>query len=235
MKLKERRKLGMKFIIDDANMEKIQEVYDYYPVDGVTTNPSILAKTGRNPYDVLKEIRKLIGEEKELHVQVISSKAEHMVAEGRKIVETLGDNTYVKVPTVPEGLKAMKLLSKEGYKVTATAIYTPMQAFLAGKAGAHYAAPYINRIDNLGADGVATAKKIHDIFKRNGLKTEVLAASFKNSQQVLDLCEYGVGAATISTDVILGLIKNASVSAAVNDFVADFEKLCGEGKTMLDC
>ena len=225
----------MKFIIDDANVEKIKEICEYYPVDGVTTNPSILAKNGKNPYEVLKEIREIIRDKKELHVQVVSQKAEDMVEEGRKIVDTLGENTYVKVPVTQEGLKAIKDLSKEGYKITATAIYMPMQAFLAGKAGADYAAPYVNRIDNLGADGVGTAKRIHDIFKKNDLKTEVLAASFKNSQQVLELCEYGIGASTISADVILGLIKNASVSSAIEAFTADFEGLCGNGKTMLDC
>lgn len=225
----------MRFLIDDANVEKIRELYNYYPVDGVTTNPSILAKSGRNPYDVLKEIRALIGADGGLHVQVVSSKAEDMVEEGHKIQEMLGSNTYVKIPTTPEGLKAMRILSAEGRLVTATAIYTPMQAFLAGKAGADYAAPYVNRIDNLGADGIETAKTIHDIFKKNGLKTEVLAASFKNSQQVLELCKYGIGAATIGTDVIEGLIANASVASAVAAFVDDFEKLCGEGKTMLNC
>lgn len=223
----------MKLIIDDANIEKIREICEYYPVDGVTTNPSILAKSGRKPYDVLKEIRELIGPNAELHVQVISKKAEDMVKEGSKIAEILGKNTYIKVPSVPEGLKAMRMLSGERYKVTATAIYTPMQAFLAGKSGADYAAPYINRIDNLGADGIATAKTIHDIFKNNNMKTEVLAASFKNTQQVLELCKYGIGAATVSTDVISGLIKNASVDAAVDAFIEDFEGLCGKGATML--
>lgn len=225
----------MKFVIDDANIEKIKEIYEYYPVDGVTTNPSILAKSGRNPYEVLKEIREFIGEDADLHVQVISKKAEDMVVEAHKILEELGANTYIKIPTTPEGLKAMKILKKEGHRVTATAIYTAMQAFLAAKAGADYAAPYVNRIDNLGADGIETTKTIHDIFKKNGLKTEVLAASFKNSQQVLELCKYGVGAATIGTDVIEGLIKNASVTSAVDAFIDDFEKLCGEGKTMLNC
>lgn len=129
----------------------------------------------------------------------------------------------------------MRILSGQGHRVTATAIYTPMQAFLAGKAGADYAAPYVNRIDNLGADGIGTAKVIHDIFKKNGMKTEVLAASFKNSQQVLELARYGIGAATVGADVIEGLISNASVAAAIDGFVSDFEKLCGEGKTMLDC
>lgn len=225
----------MRFIIDDANMEKIREIYEYYPVDGVTTNPSILAKGGRSPYEVLKEIRGFIGKDADLHVQAVSKKAEDMVAEGHKILEELGGGTYVKIPTTPEGLKAMRILSSEGHRVTATAIYTPMQAFLAGKAGADYAAPYVNRIDNLGADGIATVKAIHDIFKANGLKTEVLAASFKNSQQVLELCKCGIGAATIGTDVIEGLIENACVAKAIDGFVADFEKLCGEGKTMLNC
>ena len=225
----------MKFIIDDANLEKIKEIYEYYPVDGVTTNPSILAKSGKNPYDVLKEIRTFIGKEASLHVQVVSKKAEDMVKEAVKIQEILGKETYIKVPTTVEGLKAMKILSSKGTKITATAIYTPMQAFLAAKAGADYAAPYVNRIDNLGANGIETTKAIHDIFRNNNLKTEVLAASFKNSQQVLELCRYGIGAATIGTDIIEGLLKNACVTSAVDVFTSDFEKLCGEGKTMLDC
>lgn len=225
----------MKFMIDDANVDKIKEIYEYYPVDGVTTNPSVLKKSGRKPYEVLKEIRSLIGASADLHVQVISQKAEDMVKEAYRIRAELGENTYVKIPTTPEGLKAMKQLSSEGVRITATAIYTAMQAYLAGKAGADYAAPYINRIDNLGTDGVETAKAIHDIFKKNGFKTEVLAASFRNTQQVLELCKYGVGAATIGADVVMRLIKNACVSSAIDDFTADFETLCGEGKTMLDC
>lgn len=225
----------MKFLIDDANVEKIREIREYYPLDGVTTNPSILAKSGRNPYDVLREIRGIIGEEADLHVQVISSKAEDMVAEGHKILAELGSGTFVKIPVTKEGLKAIKILSGEGHRVTATAIYMPMQAYLAGMAGADYAAPYVNRIDNLGANGIDTAKVIHDIFKKNGLKTEVLAASFKNSQQVLELAKYGIGAATIAADVIEGLIKNASVASAIEGFVSDFEALCGKGKTMLNC
>lgn len=225
----------MKFLIDDANIQKIKEIYDLYPVDGVTTNPSILAKSGRNPYEVLKEIREFIGPDAELHAQVISLTADKMVEEGRKMAEILGKNTYIKIPTIPEGLKAMKILSGEGYNITATAIYTPLQAYLAAKAGADYAAPYVNRIDNLGANGIASTKCIQNIFENNGLKTQILAASFKNSQQVQELCEYGVGAATIGVDVIEGLIKNAAVDSAVNAFIKDFEGLCGEGKTMLNC
>lgn len=225
----------MKFIIDDADIKAIKHLYEYFPVDGVTTNPSILAKSKRQPYEVLEEIREFIGAEADLHVQVVSKKAEDMVEEAGAIMERLGQNTFIKVPTTTEGLKAMKQLSKQGVGITATAIYTPMQAFLAAKAGAAYAAPYVNRIDNLGADGVSSVKRIHDIFQKNGLNTEVLAASFKNSQQVLELCAYGIGAATIAPDVIEGLIKNDSVEAAVNAFTKDFEGLCGEGRTMKDC
>ena len=222
----------MKFIIDDADIAKIKDIYNTFAVDGVTTNPSILAKSGRQPYEVLTEIREFIGPDAELHVQVIAPDAEGMVRDGHRIVEVLGKNTYVKVPTTKEGLRAMKLLHAEGIRVTATAIYTRMQAFLAAKAGADYAAPYVNRIDNLGGDGVKTAQDIHDIFRKNGLDCQVLAASFKNSQQVQELCEYGIGAATNSPDVIEALIKNDSVAMAVEAFVKDFEGLCGKGVTM---
>lgn len=225
----------MKFIIDDADICKIKEIYSVYPVDGVTTNPSILSKNGKQPFETLKEIREFIGADADLHVQVVAVKAEDMVEEAHRIRKELGSNTYVKVPVTREGLKAMKVLAAEGVNITATAIYTQMQGYLAGKAGAAYAAPYVNRIDNLGANGIKTTKDIHDIFKKNNLKTEVLAASFKNSQQVLELCEYGIGASTIAPEVIEGLIKNDSVSMAVAAFTKDFESLCGEGITMKNC
>lgn len=224
----------MKLIIDHANLEKIKEIYSYYPVDGVTTNPSILAKEKRNPYEVLKEIREFIGKDGGLHVQVISKIAEDMIKEAYKIIEVLGQNTYIKIPVTREGLKAIKILSKEGINITATAIYTQMQGYLAGKAGAKYAAPYVNRIDNLGANGIQSAKDIHDIYVKNNINTEVLAASFKNSQQVLELAKYGIGAATISPSVMEGLIKLDAVECAVQAFIDDFEEVCGEGATMLN-
>ena len=225
----------MKLLIDDANIEKIKRIYEYYAIDGVTTNPSILAKNGKNPYETLKEIREFIGKDAELHVQVVSNTAEEMVEEGHRIVKELGENTYVKIPTVPEGLKAMKQLSKEGYKITAKAIYTQIKAYLAAKAGADYTAPYVNRIDNLGTNGIEVTRKIHDIFENNGLKTQILAASFKNSLQVLELCEYGVGASTVAPDIIDAFINNTNISSAVEVFTEDFEGLCGKGKTMLNC
>ena len=225
----------MKILIDDADIEKIKRIYNYYPMDGVTTNPTILAKCGRQPYDVLKEIRSFIGSKAELHVQVISETTEKIVEEGHRIADVLGLNTFIKIPTITEGLRAMQILSAEGYHVTATTIYTPMRAFLAAKAGAEYAAPYLNRIDNLGSDGVMTTKNIQDIYNKSGMKTKILAASFKNTLQVQELCIYGIGAATMTPDVIDNLIKNPSVTSAVDAFVSDFEALCGEGKTMANC
>lgn len=225
----------MKLIVDDADVKKIRRIAEFYPIDGVTTNPSILAKNRRAPYEVLTEIQEIMGKEKEIHVQVISQDAEGMVKEAYAIVKRLGEGTYIKIPSTEEGLKAIRILSEKGIHTTATAIYTPMQAFLAGKSGADYAAPYINRIDNLGANGVETAKTIHDIFRNNGLKTNVLAASFKNSQQIQELCKYGIGAVTAGCEIIEGLVQNASVNLAIKNFNEDFEKLCGKGKNMSNC
>ena len=225
----------MKLLIDDANIDAIRKLSAVFPVDGVTTNPSILAKNGTDPFATLHKIRDFIGHEAQLHVQAVASAAEGMLEDAHRIQQELGQNTYIKIPVTAEGLKAIKALKKEGAAITATAIYTQMQAFLAAKAGADYAAPYVNRIDNLGADGIKTTQDIHDIFQKNALPTKVLAASFKNSQQVLALCQYGVGAATVAPAVIEGLLKNDSVTAAVKAFVSDFEKLCGSGITMKDC
>lgn len=225
----------MKLIIDDADTQAIRKLIDIYPIDGVTTNPSILAKAGRPPFDVLKEIRSIIGSDLELHAQVVATDSVGMVDDAHRIVDELGPHTFPKVPSVPQGFKAMKTLVAEGVKVTATAIYTPLQGFLAAKAGASYAAPYINRIDNMGYNGVQVAKTIHDIFRANDLDCEVLAASFKNSQQVLELAQYGIGAATLGSSIIDGLVKNQAISAAVEAFNADFQGLAGAGRTMADC
>ena len=225
----------MKFLIDYANVERIRAIWSTYPCDGVTTNPSILAKEGRPPYEVLREIRALIGDDAELHVQVVSERAEDMIREGRKIVSELGSNTYVKIPTTVDGIRAISALAAEGYRITATAVYAPMQVYLAAKAGASYVAPYVNRIDNLGGDGVETVRRMQDMLENNGYSTQILAASFKNVHQVLSLCEYGVGACTVAPDVIDAFLKNENVTWAVDSFTRDFRSLCGEGKTMLDC
>ncbi len=225
----------MKLLIDDAHIDKIKNIYEFYPVVGVTTNPTILSKIGGNPFDTLKEIREFIGEDAQLHVQAVSRRADEIVEEAWHIVETLGANTFVKIPAVPEGFKAMKILTETSeIPFTATAIYTPMQAFIAGQCGANYAAPYVNRIDNMGFNGLTVAKEIQQVFERNFMETEVIAASFKNSQQVLELCMCGVSAATLSPEIFTALVKNSAINSAVEDFISDFESFAGKDKTMLD-
>ena len=224
----------MKLLIDDANVNEIRRLCDLYPIDGVTTNPSILARSGRNPVEVLKEIRSIIGRDKLIFTQAIPSDAEGMVRDARAIVELLGEQTVVKVPSVPEGFKAIRIMKQEGIPACGTVVYTPMQAFLAAKAGADYVAPYVNRIDNMGYNGVAVVEQIQDILTLHQLDTLVLAASFKNSQQVLELCAYGIGSATCAPAVIDAFAANLAIDGAVRDFSRDFARLAGEGKTMAD-
>lgn len=225
----------MKLLIDDARADVIRKICRSYPIDGVTTNPTILAKCGRPPFEALREIRALLPADAELHVQVTARAAEGMLEDARHIARILGAETYIKVPAVSEGFRAMKQMVQEGFRVTATAIYTPMQAFLAAKCGASYAAPYVNRIDNMGFDGIRVAGEIHEIFRNNGLNTQVLAASFKNSQQVLALCRMGVGACTVSPELIETFAASPAIDAAVDAFLKDFEGLVGPGRTMKDC
>ncbi len=226
----------MKFCIDDANVEAIKRICEYYPIDGVSTNPSILARSGRKPFEVLKEIREIIGDDGELFVQVVAGDAEGMVRDGRRIVTELGEKTIVKIPCVPEGFKAMKQLHSEGIRMLGTAVYSPMQGFWAAKCGCEYVAPYVNRIDNMGFNGIQVAKDIHDIIAGGGYDhCGLLAASFKNSQQVLELVKYGVKAVTVAPDIIDGLVKNAAIDAAVRQFTEDFRGLAGPGVTMEDC
>lgn len=218
----------MLLFIDDANINEIRRIYDLYPVDGVTTNPSILAKAGKNPVETVKEIREFIGEDGILFVQAVALTPEGMIEDAHRIVELFGKNTVVKIPSVPEGFKAIRELKKEGILTCGTVVYTAMQGYLAAKAGASYVAPYVNRIDNMGYDGIKVTKDIHDILVKNHLDDcMVLAASFKNSQQVLELCEYGIGSSTAAPAVIDGFVKNPAVDTAINDFIADFEKCTG--------
>ncbi|MCR5448799.1 MAG: fructose-6-phosphate aldolase [Solobacterium sp.] len=217
----------MKLFIDDADLAAIKEINEYYPVDGVTTNPSILAKAKRDPRETLKAIREIIGEDKIIFAQAVDLTYEGMIRDAHMIVELLGKNTVVKLPSTPTGFKAMMALKKEGIPTCGTVVYTPMQAYLAAKAGASYVAPYVNRIDNMGYDGTGVVKQIQNILENNSMDCEVLAASFKNSMQVLELAEYGVGNATCAADVIKGFVKNLAIDGAIQDFVDDFKALTG--------
>lgn len=224
----------MKILIDDANISEIKRLYDLYPIDGVTTNPAILSKQNKNPYEVLEEIRNFIKED-DLHVQLVSNTYEQMEKEAEIITKRLGKNTNLKIPAYGQGFKAMRELSKKGYKITATAVYTPMQATLSAKSNADFIAPYINRIDNLGYDGIEIAKVMQNILENNEFKTKLLAASFKNSNQVLRLCEYGIDTLTIAPNIIDNLVNNQEIQKAIDAFTNDFYKITGNNKDMSNC
>jgi len=228
----------MKLYIDDVNLAKIKELWDVYPVDGVTSNPTILKKNGEQPIEVLKNIRAYIGPDKDLMTQVVSVKAEGMVEEAKVIISAIGKkNTYVKVPTNAQGLKAIKLIKAMDSEIQlcATGIYTVAQGFLAAQAGADYVAPYVNRIDNLGGDGLQVTRDIQDILNAYNLPCGISSASFKTTRQVIELAKYGVAAAAINVDVWESFLANEVVDQAVEVFNQDFEDLVGEGKTFLDC
>ena len=223
----------MKLIIDSADTQAIRKLCEYYPIDGVTTNPSILNKAGRQPYEVLKEIRQIIGN-KDLHVQVVCTKAEDIIAEAEKIRAELGENTFIKIPVTFEGVKAIKILSQEKVNCTGTAVYTIEQAYMAAHAGAKWIAPYVNRIENIYGDGIQAVRNMQQMLEYNGYDTQIVGASFHRIEQITALMQTGIGAATISAEMLLSLLDNNNVDSAVENFTKDFEKLCGNGKTMLN-
>lgn len=225
----------MKIIIDSINYDQIKAVYDYFPIDGVTCNPTILARNNEDPYVALKKVRELIGQEKELHVQVISDNVEGMIKEAERITAELGTETFIKVPVNSIGLKAISTLTELGYNVTATAVYNQMQGILAVHAGAKYVAPYYNRIENMGYDALEVVMQIQNTIMFNGYDANILGASFKNSKQVVDLISNGIGAVTIAAEMFSPFVEGENVTKSIADFKADFENLTSVNKTMADC
>lgn len=224
----------MKLLIDDINIERIKKLWLDLPCDGVTTNPTILSKYSGDLKQHFCTIRNIIGEKSEFHVQVISTEAENMVEEARHIAKQIVGNVYVKIPVTREGIIAIKILKQEGIQVTGTGVYTMNQAFFAAKAGADYIAPYVNRIDNLGQDGIDTVLHMQDIIDTHQFSTKILAASFKNAKQVLDLIAGGIEAVTVAPDVLNKMVENALADDAVTHFVSDFSRTYGTDKTMLN-
>ncbi|HBJ2608207.1 fructose-6-phosphate aldolase [Clostridium botulinum] len=218
----------MLILLDTANIESIKNINDIYPLDGVTTNPTIISKEKKDFMGILREIRNVIGEEKMLHVQVIGSKAEDMIEETVYLNEKIGGNLYIKIPVTEQGIKAMKKLSKEGYKITATAIFTAQQALMAAKAGAEFIAPYVNRIDNLMGDGIKVVSDIVNIFETYNINSKVLAASFKNTEQIHNACLKGAHSVTVNADLINQLIYHPLTDLSVDNFVKDWENQYGK-------
>ena len=220
----------MKLLLDTANLNDIRYFNTYYPIEGVTTNPTILSKEGGDVLAHLKEIRAIIGKEKELHVQVTETEYEKIVEEAKAIVAFLGNqkNTFVKIPATDVGLRACKTLSDEGYGITVTAVLTAAQAMLASNAGASYVAPYASRLENLCADGIGTVAEIVKIFDASGTDTQVLAASFKTAKEVLDVAVVGCHCATVGSRVMRTLLRHTTTDTSIAGFAEDWEKAFGK-------
>ncbi|MGM7719798.1 fructose-6-phosphate aldolase [Metabacillus sp. Hm71] len=223
----------MNLVIDSANVEAIKNLNEFLPIDGVTTNPSIIVKEKGDFLPLLKEIRNIIGEEKELFVQTISKKAEEIVEEARYICTTITGSILVKVPVTLEGIKAIKMLQEEGIRTLATTVYTPMSALMAAKAGAEYVAPYVNRIDNLTGNGTQVVSDIVDIFSSQNLPCKVLAASFKNVQQIQDVFLSGAHGVTAPPDLMKEIFHHPSVERDVEKFREEWLNQYGVGSNSL--
>lgn len=223
----------MIYILDTADLAAIKHCNEFYPMSGVTTNPSIIAKEKGDFWQILKEIRGVIGNDKMLHVQTVQTTAKKMVEEAKLIKEKIGGDIYIKIPIGEEGLKAVPMIKNLGIGVTMTAIFTPAQALMAAKAGADFVAPYVNRLDNILGDGTNVVAEIVQQFEIYGLDCKVLAASFKNAEQVHRCALCGCHSVTVSADVLKSLITHPMTDAAVEGFERDWKGVYGD-KTILD-
>ena len=223
----------MLYILDTADLEDIRHCNEYYPLAGVTTNPSIIAKEKTEFWTLIKHIREIIGTEKMLHVQATEERAEDIVEEAKLLREKIGGDFYLKIPICEEGLKATMMLKKLGIKVTMTAIITPAQALMAARAGADFVAPYVNRLDNILSDGTRVVTEIVEEFKLHGIQAQVLAASFKNAEQVHKCALAGCHSATVTAEIMKTLISHPMTDAAIKGFKEDWNAVYG-GKKISD-
>ena len=217
----------MEIILDTANLEDIRRYNDIYDITGITSNPTILAKEKAEFLPLLLEIRSIIGE-KQLHVQVTGSTCEEMLKEAEALTGRLGKDTYIKVPANEEGIKTMKVLKSRGNRVTATAIYMPQQAMLAASVGADYVAPYFNRMNNMNVDSKKAIGDMAWLFEHNQIQTKIVAASFKNTQQVMDALMAGAQAVTVSPELYTQMVENPMIDSAIAGFAADWEATYGD-------
>lgn len=210
----------MKIFMDTANVEEISRFVDWGVVYGVTTNPSLIAKTGRTQAEVIPEIAKLV--EGPVSAEVISTECQGMVEEARKLVQ-IAENIVIKIPCIPEGLKAVKILSAEGIKTNVTLVFSMSQALMAARAGATYVSPFIGRLDDVGEDGVLLVKNIVEAFKIYDIETEVIAASIRNLAHVDAVMLTGCQIATIPTKVLEQMIKHDLTDKGLAAFLADYQ------------
>ena len=225
----------MEFIIDTVDLKEIEQAVAYLPIVGVTSNPSIVKATSpENFFDHMRQVRKIIGQDRSLHIQVISKECDEIVKEARHILKEIDNQVFIKVPVSYEGVKAIKILKSEGINVTATAVYDLMQAYMALAAGADYIAPYVNRIGNLGSDPFELIAQLANRIAMDGYDCKILAASFKGVQQVRDSFNNGAQAITAPVAVLKTVFANPNIEKAVNDFNNDWYAIYGEGKGICD-
>ncbi|PHV71401.1 fructose-6-phosphate aldolase [Sporanaerobium hydrogeniformans] len=222
----------MEILLDTAHLEDIRRYHKIYHITGVTSNPTILAREKGDFFPLLEAIRELIGH-KQLHVQLTGNTSEDMLKEAEAISRKLGKETYMKVPTNEVGIETMKRLKEQGYKITATAIYMPQQAMIAASVGADYVAPYFNRISNMNVEGKNVVSEIAHLFKLHHCSTKILAASFKNTQQIMDALMAGAEAVTATPELYSQMVENPMIDAAITGFTADWEKTYG-GKRIFE-
>lgn len=215
----------MKFFIDTANLAQIKEANELGILDGVTTNPSLMAKEGIKGNDAVMQHYKTICEmvDGDISAEVISTDFEGIVEEGKKLV-AIHKNIVVKVPMIKDGIKAIKWFSDHGIKTNCTLVFSAGQAILAAKAGATYVSPFIGRIDDSGWDGIELIHQISQIYSIQGFKTEVLAASIRNPNHIIKCAEAGADVCTCPLDSILGLLKHPLTDIGLAKFLEDAKK-----------
>lgn len=215
----------MKFYIDTANVAEIWEAYEMGIIAGVTTNPSLIAKEGRDYQETLKEIASFMEGPISGEVSADSETAEEMIKEGREIA-ALSKNMVVKIPMTAEGLKAVKLLSKEGIKTNVTLIFSATQALLAARAGASYVSPFLGRLDDISSDGLLLIQDIMDVFSQYPeLETEVICASVRHPIHVLECAKTGADIATVPFKVLQQMIAHPLTDQGIEKFKADYHKV----------
>ena len=212
----------MKFFIDTADVKEIREAHALGLVDGVTTNPSLIAKSGRKFKDVIKEIVSIV--DGPISAEVISLDAPGMIKEAKELVK-IHKNIVIKLPMTPEGLKACKALTDKGIKTNVTLIFTPMQALLAAKAGASYVSPFVGRLDDSSQDGMGIIEEIRTIFDNYGYMAEIIVASVRNPIHVLNSALIGADIATIPYSVMIQLAKHPLTDAGIEKFLKDWESV----------
>lgn len=216
----------MEFYLDTANVEIVKKLHRTLPLKGVTTNPSIIAKEKRPLFEVLDELQDIFGNEGQLFAQVVSRNADEMVDDALKLRERI-PSLVVKIPVIPEGLAAIKTLTRLDVPTLGTTIYGAAQGLLSALAGAKYVAPYVNRIDSQGGDGIETVSELQSLLELHAPQSILLAASFRTPRQVLDCMLAGCKSVTVSPDVAQLFLADPTVFATLDKFDNDWEAAFG--------